>query len=152
MISHPEQILETCIYVDNLDEAEKSSCDILGVELIRKTEARHLFFRLGRSIFLIFNPEVTSDPNIEHDIPTHGVIGPCHTAFAVKENEIDESGDHFGSKGVAIEKNILGNSGGISLYFRAPAGNSIELGTPALWENKEKLFLNSFISSLQITD
>ena len=30
MISHPEQILETCIYVDNLDEAEKFYCDILS--------------------------------------------------------------------------------------------------------------------------
>lgn len=138
MISHPEQILETCIYVDNLDEAEKFYCDILGLELIRKTEGRHLLFRLGRSVFLIFNPKVTSDSNIEHDVPTHGAIGPCHTAFAVKENEIYKWRDHLGSKGVAIEKEIPGNSGGISLYFRDPAGNSIELGTPALWGNKEK--------------
>ena len=51
MISHPEQILETCIYVDDLDKAEKFYCEILGLELIRKTEGRHLFFRLGRSVF-----------------------------------------------------------------------------------------------------
>lgn len=138
MISHPEQILETCIYVDDLDEAEKFYRDILGLELIGKTDGRHIFFRLGRSVFLIFNPKVTNDPNTEHDVPTHGAIGQCHTAFAVKDNEIDEWRDHLSAKGVAIEKEIPVNSVGISLYFRDPAGNSIELGTPAIWGIKEK--------------
>lgn len=51
MISHAEQILETCIYVDDLDKAEQFYCEVIGLELIRKTEERHLFFQMGRSVF-----------------------------------------------------------------------------------------------------
>ena len=134
----PEQILETCIYVDDLDKAEKFYHEVLGLELISKTDGRHLFFRMGRSVFLIFNPKVTIDPNTDHDVPVHGAIGQCHTAFAVKDNEIDGWRDLFSAKGVDIEKDITWERGGRSLYFRDPTGNSIELGTTALWGIREK--------------
>ena len=35
--------------------------------------------------------------------------------------------------GVSIEKTIDWPDGGRSLYFRDPAGNSLELATPQIW-------------------
>ena len=35
--------------------------------------------------------------------------------------------------GVVIEKEVLWPRGGTSLYFRDPAGNSVELLTPGVW-------------------
>jgi catechol 2,3-dioxygenase-like lactoylglutathione lyase family enzyme len=37
------------------------------------------------------------------------------------------------SHGVSIEKEMAWSRGGRSLYFRDPAGNSVELVTPGVW-------------------
>ena len=36
-------------------------------------------------------------------------------------------------QGVEIEREVGWPGGGLSLYFRDPAGNSLELATPTLW-------------------
>ncbi|MDQ3546548.1 MAG: glyoxalase/bleomycin resistance/extradiol dioxygenase family protein, partial [Verrucomicrobiota bacterium] len=38
--------------------------------------------------------------------------------------------------GVAIESEVEWPEGGRSLYFRDPAGNSVELAPPTLWRKK----------------
>lgn len=78
------------------------------------------------------------DPNTKHEVPAHGAIGQCHTAFAVKENEIDEWLERLRINGIEIEKEMRILNGGFSVYFRDPAGNSIELGTPTSWGMNEK--------------
>ena len=40
-------------------------------------------------------------------------------------------------QGVTIEQELTWPSGGQSLYFRDPAGNSVELATPATWRLPE---------------
>ena len=40
---------------------------------------------------------------------------------------------HLEVHGVAIEKELEWPKGGKSLYFRDPAGNSVELVTPGVW-------------------
>jgi hypothetical protein len=39
---------------------------------------------------------------------------------------------------VAVESDYTWPGGGRSLYFRDPAGNSLELGTPAIWRISEE--------------
>ncbi|HUX85980.1 MAG TPA: VOC family protein [Chloroflexota bacterium] len=125
------RILETCLYVDDLTTAESFYLTVLGLELDSKVAGRHVFFRCGDSMFLLFNPRATSVP--DGDVPAHGAIGPGHVAFAVAPAELPAWRRRLGDHGVRIEKEITWPSGGQSIYFRDPAGNSLELATPSIW-------------------
>ncbi len=127
----PRGILETCLYVDNLDAAEAFYTRVLGLRLVGKEEGRHLFFRCGRGMLLIFNPDKTRAP--DNEVPTHGAYGPVHVAFAIPAGEIDHWREHLRAHGVAIEQEVIWPHGGHSIYFRDPAGNSLELATSSLW-------------------
>ena len=89
------------------------------------------FFRCGNSVFLVFEPDKTSEPG--GDVPTHGAHGPGHIAFAMKHDEIPAWREQLQRNGVEIEQEVSWPSGGYSLYFRDPAGNSVELATPQIW-------------------
>jgi catechol 2,3-dioxygenase-like lactoylglutathione lyase family enzyme len=129
------KVLETCLYVDDLARAERFYVDVLGLELVSRQEGRHVFFRCGQAMVLLFNPKASRVEN-SHDglqIPTHGAVGPGHVAFRVNEAELPRWQTHLESHGVAIERTMDWPGGGRSLYFRDPAGNSLELAMPQIW-------------------
>ena len=125
------RILETCLYVDDLVAAESFYRTVLGLELFSKVAGRHVFFRCGESMVLLFDPRVTGQPS--GDVPTHGASGPGHVAFAIAPGELPAWRQWLTDHGVRIEKEITWPSGGQSIYFRDPAGNSLELATPSTW-------------------
>ncbi|MFN8454522.1 MAG: VOC family protein [Anaerolineae bacterium] len=129
-----EQILETCLYVDNLEAAEEFYRQVLGLTVFSRVKGRHIFFRCGSGVFLVFNPARTSQPEGELPVPTHGAHGPGHVAFAMQPVEIPAWREHLRQHHVPIEAEISWPSGGFSIYFRDPAGNSVELATPQTWE------------------
>ena len=124
------EILETCLYAPDLDAAERFYAEVLGLEAFARVEGRHVFFRCGGRVFLVFNPERTRDSGV---LPGHGAEGPGHVAFAMADAEVDAWRAHLQARGVAVETEYTWPGGGRSLYFRDPAGNSVELGTPAIW-------------------
>jgi len=126
-----KQILETCLYVDNLVEAEAFYSRVLGFVAFSRVEDRHVFFRCGNGVFLLFNPAKTRQP--AGDVPTHGTDGPGHVAFAMQESDVPAWRAHLRQNGVEIETEITWPNGGYSIYFRDPAGNSVELTTPQTW-------------------
>lgn len=128
---HANRVLETCLYVDDLDAAERFYGDLLGSEPYAKMEGRHLFFRCGENMLLMFNPEKTQVRL--GDFPTHGARGAGHVAFAMTKAEIPAWRERLAELDVEIEKEIEPPGGGISIYFRDPAGNSVELATPRIW-------------------
>ncbi len=127
----PLRVLETCLYVDDLDAAEVFYTRVLGLPLVGKEEGRHLFFRCGQGMLLIFNPDKTLAA--DNEVPTHGARGPVHVAFAMRADEIDRWREHLRAHDVPIEQEVTWPHGGHSIYFRDPAGNSLELATPSLW-------------------
>lgn len=132
----PHGILETVVYAVDLDAAERFYCDVIGLTVFAKEPGRHLFFRCGNGMFLVFNPEVTS--RVEKPVPggtmvLHGAFGGGHMAFRVREEELEPWRRRLKEKEVGIENEIAWPQGGHSIYFRDPAGNSIELATPKLW-------------------
>jgi catechol 2,3-dioxygenase-like lactoylglutathione lyase family enzyme len=131
-----EQILETCLYASDLVAAEAFYRDVLGLEPFARKAGRHLFFRCGRRVLLLFDPEATSRPGA--GVPAHGAHGPGHVAFAVREAELDGWRDRLRAHGVAIEQEIAWPRGGRSLYFRDPAGNSLELASAGIWGGDEE--------------
>jgi catechol 2,3-dioxygenase-like lactoylglutathione lyase family enzyme len=126
-----EGILETCLYVDDLIAAEEFYTRILGIAPFSRVEDRHVFFQLGQSMLLLFNPDQTEKPG--GDVPPHGAYGAGHVAFAVSPDNVPIWREHLRQNEVAIEAEVTWPSGGQSLYFRDPSGNSLEVATVRVW-------------------
>jgi catechol 2,3-dioxygenase-like lactoylglutathione lyase family enzyme len=127
----PLGVLETALYAEDLRGAEVFYSTVLELELESKEDGRHLFFRCGQAMLLIFNPSATSTAS--GPVPRHGSTGPGHVAFSVDASELDAWIDQLEGRGVEIEARINWPGGGRSIYFRDPAGNSLELATPQIW-------------------
>ena len=125
------RVLETCLYVSDLEQAERFYRDVLGLEFHSRQPGRHVFFRCGASMLLLFNPDESSHANSH--LPQHGSHGPGHVAFAVPASELAAWQARLEQFGVAIEKLFDWPHGGRSIYFRDPAGNSLELATTTVW-------------------
>ncbi|MAW86968.1 MAG: glyoxalase/bleomycin resistance/extradiol dioxygenase family protein [Phyllobacteriaceae bacterium] len=128
-------ILETAIYAGDLEAAEAFWRDVIGLERILKVDGRHVFFRCGDGVLLVFNPDATASPPSDPDmpVPPHGAHGPGHVCFRATGDEIDAWRDHLHDHGVAIEADFRWPNGARSIYFRDPAGNSIEFAEPSIW-------------------
>jgi catechol 2,3-dioxygenase-like lactoylglutathione lyase family enzyme len=127
----PLGVLETTLYVDDLDQAEAFYTRVLGLELDSKENGRHLFFRCGQAMLLVFDPAATASS--AGPVPGHGATGPGHVALAATASDLNAWVEHVESCGVEIEARIDWPGGGRSIYFRDPAGNSLELTTAAIW-------------------
>ena len=128
------EILETSVYAADLDASERFYAGVLGMEVITRVPGRHVFFRCGARVFLVFDAARTLEPGA---LPLHGASGPGHAAFAVPEADLPAWRAHLEAHGVEVETDFAWPRGGRSLYFRDPAGNSIELATPDIWSIPE---------------
>ncbi len=128
----PAGLLEATLYAADLEAAEDFYRKVLGLEVYSRDPGRDVFFRCGRGMFLVFNPRRTSQ-NGNSPVPRHGATGPGHVAFRMEDEDVENWKVHLKAEGVEIEKEISWPGGGRSLYFRDPAGNSVELATAQLW-------------------
>ncbi|MCO6458950.1 MAG: VOC family protein [Pirellulaceae bacterium] len=136
-----QEILETCLYVDDLPAAEVFYRDTLGLELFARQAGRHVFFRCGQRMLLLFDAQACGQPDSE--LPPHGAHGPGHVAFAARQAELESWSAWLRDHGVTIEQVVSWPGGGQSLYFRDPAGNSLELATPRIWGLDETTTLSA---------
>jgi catechol 2,3-dioxygenase-like lactoylglutathione lyase family enzyme len=127
-------VLETCVYATDLAAAERFYADVIGLRAFARVAGRHVFFRCGAGVFLVFNPDATSaTPAGGSPVPPHGARGAGHAAFAVPGADLSRWRARLAERGVPVEAEVGWPGGGRSLYLRDPAGNSIELATPAVW-------------------
>jgi catechol 2,3-dioxygenase-like lactoylglutathione lyase family enzyme len=129
-------VLETCVYASDLAAAERFYAEVIGLTVIGRQPGRHVFFRCGAGVFLVFDPGATADEapsGAPAKIPPHGARGAGHAAFAVEETALPAWRARLAGLRIAIEAEIAWPGGGASIYVRDPAGNSIELATPRLW-------------------
>jgi catechol 2,3-dioxygenase-like lactoylglutathione lyase family enzyme len=133
----PLYVLESCLYATDLDAAERFYTEVIGLAKHAREDGRHVFFRCGDGMVLVFNPEHTSSVLTTiagAPLPLHGTRGAGHLAFAMEEADIPAWRSHLQGRGIEIESEVHWPQGGTSLYVRDPAGNSIELATPIIWE------------------
>jgi catechol 2,3-dioxygenase-like lactoylglutathione lyase family enzyme len=131
-ISH---VLETALYVDDLAAAVAFYRDVLGLAVL-DASARLVSFDAGRSsVLLLFQRGATLEPveTAMGRIPAHDGHGRVHVAFAIAADHLAAWDRHLAACGVAIESRMRWERGGQSIYFRDPAGHSVELVTPGTW-------------------
>ena len=131
----PDAVLEAALYVDDLDVAADFYGRVMGLDEELRVPGRHVFFRVGSTILLLFDPKVTahgsSDPRMP--VPAHGASGPGHLCFAASRDAITAWRYRLTAAGHPIEADFDWPNGARSIYFRDPAGNSIEIAEPRLW-------------------
>lgn len=123
-------VVETALYVDDLDRAEAFYRDVLGLSVVGRQTGRHVFLEVGEGLLLVFHPDVTRTGGA---VPAHGARGAGHVALGVAFDDLDDWRRRLGDHGIEIEQEVAWPPGGKSLYFRDPDGNSIELITPGCW-------------------
>ena len=132
----PRGILETALYVDDLVVAEEFYARVLNLQPFSREEDRHTFYKCGNGVLLLFVAQATATQTVTvagQKIPRHGALGPGHMAFRIHDGDVAAWRSHLNDCGVPVESEIEWPTGGHSLYFRDPAGNSLELATPRLW-------------------
>lgn len=125
-----DRILETILYVDDLDAAETFYAGRLGLEVHARKQDVFLFLSVGSSMLLLFRAEATRG---QQELPAHGTTGAGHMCLGVPEADLDTWMDRLNRAGIAIEHEQIWPRGGRSFYVRDPAGNSVELATPRIW-------------------
>lgn len=129
-------ILETALYAEDLDAAERFYGGLIGLERIARAGTRHVFYRVGAGVLLIFNPIETErlPANADLPVPPHGARGPGHVCLAVEGPALGRWRGRLEAAGVAIEADFRWPNGARSIYVRDPAGNSVEMAEPRLWD------------------
>lgn len=130
-------VLETVLYFTEEDQTRTFYCDVLGMRMIGREPGRHMFFRAGTDVFLLFNAETTGHAGT---LPGHGAKGSGHVCFCVPPAALGEWREHLVSSGVEIIEEVdwpLGTSpaarAGSSFYFRDPNGNLLEIADADFW-------------------
>ncbi|MEO1492210.1 MAG: VOC family protein [Pseudomonadota bacterium] len=129
------RILETALYAEDLDAAATFYEETLGLERRVDVPGRHVFFSVEGGVLLLFNPNATTAPprDPRMPVPPHGVTGEGHVCFAASADEIEAWTAKLTAAGIEIEADFEWPQGGRSIYFRDPAGNSIEFAEPRIW-------------------
>jgi catechol 2,3-dioxygenase-like lactoylglutathione lyase family enzyme len=130
------RVLETALYTEDLAAADHFYGTVLGLERIAFVAGRHVFFRCGEGVVLIFDRRSTAAvPTTVNGaaVPMHGAAGAGHMALAVADADLLAWRGYLEEHGIAIESEVTWPRGGRSLYVRDPAGNSVELASPLLW-------------------
>lgn len=132
--------LESALYADDLDTAIAFWSGIIGLECFQHVPDRHAFFRVTNQprpqVLLIFRADTTSQPTAPGarlPVPPHGARGAGHYCMAVATDSMNDWRTHLQNESIAIEADFCWPNGARSIYFRDPAGNSIELADPAIW-------------------
>jgi len=128
-------VLETAIYVDDLDRASRFYEELFNLARIAEDERLRAYSVAGRSVLLIFKRgaslQVTQLPFGK--MGAHDGSGPLHLAFSISMEDLPAWEKLLAEKGVAIESRVCWPRGGTSLYFRDPDNHLVELATPGVW-------------------
>lgn len=130
-------ILETALYVADLERAERFYGGLFGFEPFLRDDRMVGMGVPGQGVLLLFRigGSIHPSPTPGGTIPAHDGRGVQHLCFAIPLASLDDWARHLAASGVALESRVVQTHGGTSLYFRDPDGHSLEVATPGLWPN-----------------
>lgn len=129
----PRAVLETALYVDDLDAAATFYRDVVGLAEHQRVPGRHVFLRCETSMLMLFDPQATQSSGGRFPVPPHGATGEGHVCFKAAPEEMDAWEAHLRENGLDIEADFEWPNGARSIYVRDPARNSVEFAEPKLW-------------------
>jgi catechol 2,3-dioxygenase-like lactoylglutathione lyase family enzyme len=142
-MSSISRLLETALYVEDLERSARFYQQLLGFEMIQGTtldaENQSRVLRPlqipGGQVLLLFLIGSTASTAVlpGGTIPPHEGSGRLHLAFAISSADLESWRERLQSHGVSIEGEMAWPRGGTSIYFRDPDGHLVELATPGLW-------------------
>lgn len=119
------RIAEAVLYVDDLAAASRFYQEVLRLPLTASFGDAS-FLQTGRdSTLILFDLQKLRER--ESVIPSHGADGEGHVAFAVDAAEMPAWRKRLQELDIEIEHEQDWPQGTHSIYFRDPAGNSVEL-------------------------
>jgi catechol 2,3-dioxygenase-like lactoylglutathione lyase family enzyme len=129
------RVLETSLYVEELDRSVDFYQRIFGFEKLACDDRFCAFNVSGEQVLLLFRKSASLAPTPMPGgvIPPHDGTGRLHLAFTIPAAAEQEWKRHLEAAHVAIESRVAWPKGGFSLYFRDPDGHLLELITPGCW-------------------
>jgi catechol 2,3-dioxygenase-like lactoylglutathione lyase family enzyme len=131
-------VLETAVYVDDLERAHDFYGGVLGLDRALETPRMATYAVAPAQVLLVFKRGATREDMTASTggvIPGHHSEGHTHFAFAIAVDQLEPWRAHLEASGVTIRSEVTWPPGGRSLYFDDPDGNVVELATPGLWPN-----------------
>lgn len=126
-----KKIKETCLYVSDLEKTRSFYQDKLGLPVISYVEGRHVFFKVGSSVLLCFNPEETKN---ETSLPPHYGSGKLHLAFETSPEEYEAWKTKLKEENIEITHEQKWGEHFRSCYFDDPDGHCLEIVETGMWE------------------
>jgi len=128
-------IIETAIYVDDLDRASRFYEDLFHLEQLHADDRLRAYGVAAKSVLVIFKRGASIDAVALPfgKMGSHDGSGPMHFALSIALEDLPAWEDLLARKEIAIETRIHWPRGGVSLYFRDPDNHLVELATPGVW-------------------
>jgi catechol 2,3-dioxygenase-like lactoylglutathione lyase family enzyme len=128
-------VLETSLYVDNLERSRAFYGELFGFDVLVSDARMEALSVSGKHVLLLFlkgaSMSVSQTPM--GVLPPHDGQGSLHLAFAISAKEYGDWEQRLNERGIEIESRVEWPRGGRSLYFRDPDGHLLELVTPGCW-------------------
>lgn len=137
---HPKigSVIETALYVDDMQRSVQFYQDLLGLEVMDALD-RLTALRIDENqVLLIFKKGGSVKPTVKSfgTIPPTNGDGNLHLAVSISRSDVKAWRKILNEHGVAIESQFKWPEGGESIYFRDPDGHIIELKS-SNWLGKE---------------
>lgn len=128
-------IVETCLYVDDLERAVRFYEDVCEFRKLIGDERFCALSVADRDVLLLFRRGATLEAQATPGgtIPPHDGAGHLHVAFSIPAAAEGAWQSRLNERGVVIESTVDWPRGGRSMYLRDPDHHLVELITPGCW-------------------